>query len=172
MSERWFPIATRFGAEQLAVDSLVELGHWAYVPILRETVGNGRGKRAIRESALFPGYAFCWLDRERVDWHAVGAAKGVCGLVRVGNAIVAVPDADIVRAERFVTEARRAKPKAELLYGVGQQVRVVRGAFESFNGIVQKALILKGRPRVVVELSLFGRLSPAELDQADVVRVA
>ena len=57
-------------------------------------------------------------------------------------------------------EEGAAKPK--VLFEVGENVKVIDGPFQDFNGVVEEVKPDKGKLRVLI--SIFGRATPVELD--------
>lgn len=59
-------------------------------------------------------------------------------------------------------EEGASKPKPKVLFESGENVKVVDGPFQDFNGVVEEVKPDKGKLRVLI--SIFGRATPVELD--------
>ncbi len=169
MAMRWYGVHTYSGFEYKVKLNLEErirmLGvedQFGQVLVPAEAVvelKNGERKTSTRK--FFPGYILIQMELDNETWHIVKDTAKVTGFVGGGTAPPHIPDADVEKIlARMEEGAERPKPK--VLYEVGETVRVVDGPFLNFTGVVEDVKPDKGKLKVMV--SIFGRVTPVELD--------
>lgn len=170
---RWYVLTLEHGAD-IPVDNALTN---AAIPHWMATLGIKRKRRSHRKfqtfcpliTPAFPGYMFvhvAWFDE---TWEAFKRVEGVVGVVGRPMAPAPLPDKEFqkfrLRAERdpqFIAELSN-----ELK--IGDDVRVDDGPFASFPGVVS-ALNPKAA-RVSIDVHIFGRVVPVDLDLAQITKV-
>lgn len=146
--------------ERLALHCLTLAGFTTYLPRLRER-RMAHGRRIERQSPLFPGYCFTWIE---LQWHAARWAPGTLGLIMDGLQPARVSDAVIAELR-----ARERNGLIELskLRGFqrGDQVRIIRGPFRGLAGLYHG---MSGRQRVAVLLQILGGQQRVTLARRDI----
>ncbi|MBW2334692.1 MAG: KOW motif-containing protein, partial [Deltaproteobacteria bacterium] len=61
------------------------------------------------------------------------------------------------------------RPKPKFLFEEGDEVRVIDGPFNNFNGMVEEVKPDKAKLKVLI--SIFGRSTPVELDFVQVTKI-
>ncbi|MEA3464959.1 MAG: transcription termination/antitermination protein NusG [Thermodesulfobacteriota bacterium] len=169
MAMKWYGVHTYSGFEYKVKLNLEErirmLGvddQFGQVLVPSEVVvelKNGERKTSTRK--FFPGYILVQLELDNETWHIVKDTAKVTGFVGGGTSPPPIPDAEVEEIiARMEEGAERPQPK--VLYEVGETVRVIDGPFLNFTGIVENVKPDKGKLKVMV--SIFGRVTPVELD--------
>jgi len=119
------------------------------------------GERKTSTRKFFPGYIFVQMELTDETWHVVNDTPKVTGFVGGGTAPPAIPDYEVRKIQARM-EAGREKPKPKVEFEVGETVRVVDGPFLNFTGIVED--VKPDRAKLKVMVSIFGRVTPVELE--------
>lgn len=138
------------------------------VPEEKVVTHSGGKKRTIKKK-LFPGYVLIKMVMNDKTWHLVKDTDKITGFVG-GTPDKPAPISDEEAA--FMTnqaEEGFKKPKTTVNFTEGESVKVIEGPFTSFVGTVE-AISDKGKIRVNV--SIFGRPTPVELDFTQVEKVS
>ena len=95
-------------------------------------------------------------------WHLVKDAPKVMGFIG-GTSDRPAPITD-KEAEAILNRMQEGaeKPRPKTLFEAGEMVRIIDGPFTDFNGTVEEVDYEKSRLRV--EVSIFGRSTPVELE--------
>jgi transcriptional antiterminator NusG len=97
-------------------------------------------------------------------WHLVKSTPKVTGFLGGGSdptSIPSIPESEVREITHQMAEGA-VKPKPKVLFEQGEQVKVIDGPFQDFNGVVEEVKPDKGKLRVLI--SIFGRATPVELD--------
>ena len=168
MAKNWYVVHTYSGYEQKAKAALEErikaLGKESVfgdvlVPA-EKVVELVKGQRRTSTRKFFPGYILVHV--EELGDYLKGFIKGtprVTGFVGGTDDPPAISEAE-VREITHQMEEGAAKPK--VLFETGENVKVIDGPFQDFNGVVEEVRPEKGKLRVLI--SIFGRATPVELE--------
>ena len=173
---RWYIIHAYSGFENKVRDSVLSeaerMGLSDFVEAVEvpvETVTEvKRGKKVQVERKNMPGYVLAKLSMNDDIYHLIKNTPKVTGFLGSDNKPVAIPDSE---AERILGQVQEGveRPKSSISFEIGEQVRVSDGPFASFNGVVQD--VDEERSRLKVEVSIFGRATPVELEYSQVEKI-
>ncbi len=169
---KWYVAHTYSGYEnkvKASLEKIVEnrgLGNLIYdikVPV--ETVIEKDGdKEKIQELKIYPSYVFVKMIMTDESWHAVRNITGVTGFVGPGSRPTPLTDKEVLD----MNIESDAEVKVELKFSVGDEVSVISGLFEGYDGTVQA--ITEDLKTVTVLVKRGRRDMPVEID-ADMLKL-
>ena len=113
----------------------------------------------------FPGYVFVKMVMNDDSWYVVRNTRGVTGFVGPGSKPVPLSPAEI-RSFGISSDDEEAKPVVEFAGKVGDQIKILSGAWEDTVGEIVS--INEGKQCVTINVEMFGRETPVEIDFTDV----
>ncbi len=169
-SMSWYVVHTYSGYEnkvKATIDKSVEnnglqdlIGE-VQIPV-EEVLEIKNGKSHIYQRKRMPGYVLVRMKMTNESWYIVRNTRGVTGFVGTGNKPSPLADADY--------EALMASvPVQRLDVQLGDEVRILSGLFENFNGKV--VALDPETKRVTVSVEMLNRATSVELGVDEVVRV-
>ncbi len=120
-----------------------------------------RGKRIQRKKKYFPGYVLIKSEMDNDLYHMIKNIKRVSGFL--GSKGIPAP-VSTEEVEKILGQIKDgvAQPQFGIEYSIGEKVQVVDGPFASFSGMVED--IDEEKSRLKVSVSIFGRLTPVDLE--------
>jgi transcription termination/antitermination protein NusG len=120
------------------------------------------GKRVTVTRRLYPGYVLVKMQSNQRTQHVINNIQGVIKFVGSGAEPQPLRDDEINKILGLTPVEDASEPREEIPFRANQVVEVTDGPFKDFTGTVQEVYHDKGK--VKVEVSLFGRPTPVEVD--------
>ncbi|MBY0517711.1 MAG: transcription termination/antitermination protein NusG [Bacteriovoracaceae bacterium] len=173
---KWFVAHVLSGFENRVTKTLKEriVNHnmtefFAEILVPEESViANVNGKKRSMKKKFFPGYILIKMIMNDKTWHLVKDTDKITGFIG-GTKDKPMPISDDEAAALTNSMAdgfKRTRSVAN--FSEGDSVKVIEGPFASFVGVVE-AISDKGK--VKVQVSIFGRPTPVELEFSQVEKV-
>ncbi len=161
---RWFCIRSQQKHEQIAAVHLRRIvGVEVFCPRLRLQRATRTGAKWFTE-AMFPGYLFARFLPE-FSQKEVQYAAGVAGILRFGDRYVTLPDEVIESLRQHTNDQQLTVITPEI--AIGNEVKIVAGAFCGLEAVVTR--ILSGKERLRILLNFLGQQVEAEIQQKDLL---
>lgn len=170
--KQWYVVKVQSGREEaikeaierrVKIEGLEEYFGQIVIPMEKVTEMH-RGKRVVKERKLFPGYLMVEVEYNDRILYLFRETSGVGDFVG-GSIHRAPPPMGTREVERMLsrpgaagTDEKKIKPR----FDRGDRVKVKDGTFAGMEGEVKELLEAKGLVRV--ELTIFGRPVPVELE--------
>jgi transcriptional antiterminator NusG len=170
---RWYVLTIAGGEDILVDNALTNAGveHWMAVEKLATKWRGGRKHQRFCAvvKPFFPGYMFVRVAWGEMTWHGLDGVNGVSGIV--GGAMNPAPLSD-KEFDKFRWHAENDPKFLKAMRNaldVGDLVRIDEGPFAHFEAVLVQ--LCEESARVRVEVELFGRATPVDLDLAQITKV-
>ena len=170
MESKWYVVHTYSGYENKVkanIDKAIENRHLqeqileVRVPTL-EVVEDRNGLQKQVEKKMFPGYVLLNMVMNDETWYVVRNTRGVTGFVGPGSKPVPLTEDEIRSLGIKLTDI-------VIDFGVGDTVSVISGVWKDTVGQVQS--INEGKQTLIINVELFGRLTPVEINFSEVKKM-
>lgn len=131
-----------------------------FVP-MEDVIEMRGGKRRTVQRKFFPGYVLIHMELDKESESFVRSVPGVTSFVTSGKEPVPLSDEE-VEAIMQKTKKEQVVQKVEIPFSENDPVRIIDGPFKDFTGIVSEINRERGKVRVMI--SIFGRLTPVDVD--------
>jgi transcriptional antiterminator NusG len=174
---KWYIAKAQTGQENKVTKSLKEriVNHkmtelFSEILVPEETVvTTANGKKKTIKKKFFPGYVLIKMIMNDKTWHLVKSTDKITGFV--GGTLDKPAPISNEEAAYMTSQMEDGfkKPRTSVNFSEGESVKVIEGPFANFVGTIE-AVSDKGK--VKVNVSIFGRPTPVELDFTQVEKVS
>lgn len=178
-NKHWYVVKVQSGREEsikeaierrMKIEGLEEFYGQIIIPVEKVTEMRN-GKRVVKERKLYPGYLMCEVEYNDRILYLFRETSGVGDFVG-GSVNRAPPPMPAREVERMLGRQGQDVPGIQVpkpKFEKGDRVKVKDGTFAGMEGEVKDILEAKGLVRV--ELTIFGRPVPVELEYWQVENV-
>ena len=173
---KWYIVHVLSGFENRVLKTLKErivnhnmTEYFAEVMVPEESVvANVNGKKRTMKKKFFPGYVLIKMIMTEKTWHLVKDTDKITGFIG-GTKDKPMPISDEEAASMTASMAEGFKRTRSVAnFSEGDSVKVIEGPFTSFVGTVET---ISDKGKVKVQVSIFGRPTPVELEFSQVEKV-
>jgi transcriptional antiterminator NusG len=167
----WYVVHTLSGHEQKAkryLDAAIrEKGYedriFEVLVPTEDIIEMRQGKRKTVQRKFFPSYILVNMEISKETIALVNGTPSVTGFLTTrSGSPMPMADEEIDRIKARAGGIEAADHKIEIPFFIGDTVKVVDGPFRDFTGTVSEINPERGKIKVMV--SIFGRLTPVEVD--------
>lgn len=167
MAVNWYVIRSKPNREEFLEGQLISRNVEVFYPRIRVRPINPRSRK---HKPYFPGYLFIQIDLEKNSVSTLERLPGVVRLVSFGGEVSVVPDANVHTIRIKVDEINSAGGQKSSGIKAGTTVKIEKGPFEGYEGIIDSRIPGKERVRVLLKM-LQNRKVPVDLPVENVVKI-
>jgi transcriptional antiterminator NusG len=169
MAKRWYSVSVLSNYEKKIAEtirqSVIDAGmeeqiEEVLVPT-EEVIEVRRGKKVTTERRFMPGYVLVRMEMSDEGYHLIISINRVTGFLGPQGRPMPMRDAEVNQILNRVQEGEEA-PRTLIHFEIGEQVKINGGHFEGFDGNVEE--VDEEHQRLKVNVSIFGRATPVELE--------
>lgn len=130
-----------------------------------------KGKKINKEKVYFPGYIMIKANLTGEIPHIIKALPNVIGFLgeTKGGDPIPLRTAEVNRMLGKVDELSTESESISIPFEIGENIKVIDGPFNGFNGAIEKVNQEKRKLEVMVKI--FGRKTPLELSYMQVEKI-
>lgn len=173
---KWYIVHVLSGFENRVLKTLKErivnhnmTEYFAEIMVPEESVvANVNGKKRTMKKKFFPGYVLIKMVMSEKTWHLVKDTDKITGFIGgTKDKPMPISDEEALAMTASLAEGfKRTRSVAN--FSEGDSVKVIEGPFASFVGTVET---ISDKGKVKVQVSIFGRPTPVELEFSQVEKV-
>lgn len=173
---KWYIVHVLSGFENRVLKTLKErivnhsmTEYFAEIMVPEEqVVANVNGKKRTMKKKFFPGYVLIKMIMNDKTWHLVKDTDKITGFIGgTKDKPMPISDEEALSMTASMAEGfKRTRSVAN--FSEGDSVKVIEGPFTSFVGTVEN---ISDKGKVKVQVLIFGRPTPVELEFSQVEKV-
>ena len=164
---KWYVLHTFSGYENMVYENLLKVvaknglqEEILEVKIpMEDVVEEKNGKKKFVQRKMFPCYVLIKMRYRDSLWHTIVNTRGVTGFVGPAGRPLPLTEEEIRRM-------KLEKVVIDIKVNVGDQIKIISGPLEGFVGEVLSIDSLEQKCKV--QVSMFGRNTPVEVDFAQI----
>ena len=129
------------------------------------------GKKVSKEKVYFPGYIMVKANLTGEIPHIIRSCRNILGFLgeTKGGDPIPLRPSEVSRMLGKVDELAMEGENIAIPFTVGENIKVIDGPFNGFNGNIEKVIEEKRKLEVMVKI--FGRKTPLELSYMQVEKI-
>lgn len=171
---RWYVIHTYSGYEENVAENLkqrvesLDMEDKIFNVLIptEKKIKIKNGKRKVSEEKIFPGYILVEMEVTDESWYIVRNTPNVTGFIGTGTIPTPIGEEEVKSLQKRMGVE---DPKFQIDVSEGTPVIINEGPFKNMEGKVTAIDEAKGK--VKVNVNLFGRETPVELDFLQVKKI-
>jgi len=173
--KKWFVVHTYSGYEHKVRNNLLKradtLGMtekiFNVIVPTEEEIEFKDGKKRTVQRKIYPGYVLVQMIMNEDSWFVVRNTAGVTSFVGPKVKPLPLPHDEV--KEIFRRMGMEAPSKVQIDLEKGQGVRIIRGPFKDFSGLVEE--VSPEKEKVKILITIFGRETPVELEFSQIEKL-
>ena len=167
IEKKWYVLHTQVGKEKKvkeAIERFLEeselIEYFGQILISsHKTFVIKDGKRHIRERKIFPNYILIEMAMKPETYRFILNIPGISKFLGSEKTPKPLSETEVNRILGIKQNGKRVE--SEIHFIVGSRIRIIDGPFNDFEGTIEK--IIEDKEKMVVNVSVFGRITPVEV---------